>query len=330
MKKYVLLFSVTLIIISAIIMSGFFIENNSVDVDIIILSPQTVKNTVLGQGKVQYGTEKTITVDENCIIDEIFVDDGDTVKKGEPLYSYYTVEPYQDVIAQYSDAVSLYSQMQNSPIVKEAVSQIAKQSELKTIYSDTDGTVSDVSLSDSDYAVKNTDILKISDKSSMNIPININETSISKIKTGQKAEITFTAFADKKYIGTVTAISDEAKQTTGLTGKETSVEVTITPDKDIDNLRAGYTASCSVITSTEKNVLIVPYESIRTDDDGEYVYIVNKAKAKKKYVKTAAEYKDGILVKSGINDGEMLIKNCDSVSDGQKITLADDRENDDV
>lgn len=320
MKKFVYLFLGTAVIISAIFMSGYFINNNITDVQIYTLKKRSVDNIVNTQGKLQYGSEKGIYVNSNCIINEIFVEDGDIVKKDDKLFTYYEIGEEIESLAvmDYSTISELSSIIEEN---SSLVNQMKNNTFLKTMYSKYDGTVSGVT--ENGYAVKNTNILKVTDKSSLEILVNINETEVSKIELNQKVKITFTAADDKIFTGTVTYIAEEAKQTTGLTGKETTVEVMITLDEKTEEMRVGYTATCSIVTSTDDNVLIIPYECIRSDNNREYVYVFSNGKAIKKYVETDKEYKDGVLLKSGLKDNDVLIKNCDTLHNGQIVSVID-------
>ena len=118
----------------------------------------------------------------------------------------------------------------------------------------------------------------------------------------------------------MTKISDEAVQTTGLSGKETTVAVTVTlDDKKNDELRIGYSADCTIVTSTDENVLVLPYEYIHSDNKGDYVFCAVRNRAKKIYIKTGNEYKDGTQVISGLNKNDKIIKN--EVYEGQNIII---------
>ncbi|MDD6490393.1 MAG: efflux RND transporter periplasmic adaptor subunit [Clostridia bacterium] len=321
MKKYFYLLFITIIIISLIIMSGFIINKDSSDVYTLKITYRDIDNTVSAQGRLQYSTDKPVIAKNECIIDKVLVNDGDYINKGDPVYSYYKTDKYKNVIAEYPEIKNIYANISHSDTANNTIKKLKEYAVSETVYADKSGNVSGVNISDGDFVEKGSEILRISEKESFEISVNINETSIEKIETGQRAEITFTALKDKVYNGTVTSVANEAKQTSGLTGKETSVEVIITLDDIVDNVRPGYTANCSIITSTDKNVIIIPYECIRSDDSGEYVYKINKSKAVKTYIKTGTEYKDGVLVKSGIKSGEVLIKNCDSVHNGQNVII---------
>lgn len=321
MKKFIYLFLATIAIISAIFMSGYLIDKNTAEIYVYTLTERDADSIVSIQGKLQYGTEKDVSAECNCIIDKVSVTDGDKVNKGDVLFTYYEVgddisnisvlNRYDtETISLLTDNISLLKKLEN-------------EYEIKTMYAKSNGVVSEISISDGEYTEKNKEILKITDKSSLEIPVNISETIVSKIKLNQKVKINFAAIEEKTFLGTVTDIAEEAKQTTGLTGKETTVEVTISLNEDTDELRAGYSANCSIVTSTENNILIVPYECIRSDGEREYVYIVSDNKAIKRYIETGTEYKDGVWVKSGLKKGDIVIKNCDLIYDGQSVNVID-------
>ena len=327
MKRYIYLFLGTAAIISAVVMSGYLITKNIANVYVYTVLQEDVDNTVSVQGKIQYASEKSVSINCNAVINKIFVDDGDYVNKNDKLFSYYEIdEAVASIsISDYSDLTQISSIINNDSSIVEDVKD---NLELKTMYAKSDGIISGISVSEGDYAESTDKILKITDKSSFEIPVNINETVISDIQLNQQVKVAFPALENKTFTGTVSEIAAEAKQTTGLTGKETTVETIISIDKDSDELRVGYTANCSIITSTEYNALIVPYECVRTDDGGEYVYVVSEQTAYKKYIETGKEYKDGVLAKSGVQNGDVLVKNCDSIYDGQSVNIIDEENSD--
>ena len=64
-------------------------------------------------------------------------------------------------------------------------------------------------------------LLKLSEKDTMEIPVNINENYIDRIEVGQSAVVVFSAASKQRYPAKVTSIAKEASVTSGLTGKET-------------------------------------------------------------------------------------------------------------
>ncbi len=323
MKKYVYLFLATILLVSVILMSGNIIVNDALETELFTLRAESVDNTVTASGKLQYTSKYEVKPGGIGVVKSIDVKQKDKVKKGDLLFTYYELnQEAEQMILQYGDIQSVLSMLSDSSLKKQMLEEVKKNSRVKKTYAEKEGTVREIKYSQNDVIDQSSVIMKISDENALEIPININESYVEQIEKNQKAEIVFTAFPNEKYTGTVTEIADEATQTSGLSGKEVTVAVVIKPDDKLDEkVRVGYSADCSVITSTDNNILIIPYEYIRSDDDGDYVYLYKNRKAKKVYIKTGKEYKSGAEVISGINQNDQIIKKCDNVYDGQKIKV---------
>ena len=112
------------------------------------------------------------------------------------------------------------------------------------------------------------------------VNLSVNESQISSIAVGQKAEITGVGFQGKSYTGTVTKISIIAQQVVSATGQETVVApslsrwTTITR-KAWSGLKMALPPNVKIITSVDQDRIVVPYEAVLAEDSGqEYVYKV--------------------------------------------------------
>ncbi len=322
MKKYIILFLSTILCITGIFTFGR-ITADALEVSVYTVRLSNADNTVTASGKLGYNTENAVMSDNYFIINRIYVKGGDMVEKGDPLMT--VLEPFNSdtVPYSYSETDTLISMLSKTDITDQIIEKIKQYCTERTICAENSGMVSNVAHNENEIVGKNTLLMKISDTDTLVIPVNINEAYIEKIKKGQKASIRFTALPDKKFSGEVSSISKEAKQTSGLTSKETSVEVKIKLDKTDEKLRIGYSAECTITTSTDKNKIILPYEYVRSDEKGDYVFIARGNQAIKKYIKTGSEYKDGIQVKSGIRVGDRVIKELSDINDGQRIIVSE-------
>lgn len=325
MKKYVYLFLATTLLIGVIIASGYMINGSVPEAEVIVLAKHSEDNTISASGKLQYRSGKQVKVPSAGIMADIMVKNGDTVKKDDPLFSYYKIDDaYTALISQYSglesmDAIIGAASKYGSSA--DIINELKKYCPLETVTSEYEGKAADIKYGRDELFEKNALVMKISEKQTLEIPVNINETYISGVKKGQKAVVHFNAVPEKTFTGTVTKISDEAAVTSGLTGRETTVEVIITLDGKDDRLRAGYSAACTIKLSTDKDVLVLPYDIIRTDENGDYVFIARDGTAAKRYITADKEYKDGIRVSEGLSQGECVIVNSEGMYDGQKITI---------
>jgi len=111
---------------------------------------------------------------------------------------------------------------QSGANVKEAGANLAKA----TIYSPVDGVVSKLSIELGDRILgtsqmAGTEIMRISNLTTMEVNVEVNENDINRVNVGDSASIEIDAFADKKFKGVVTEI---ASSSTSVGSTTTSVD----------------------------------------------------------------------------------------------------------
>lgn len=167
-------------------------------------------------------------------INEIFVEEGDEVKKGDILVKLEGEElsaqeksalaSYDNALANFKRAKELYDAGSISVKEFEATSttfQIAKanldlvMASVKNtiIRSPIDGTVISKNLNPGEIAFPGTSILTIADLTRPWLKIYVSEKKLGLVKIGQKAEIKIDTFPKKKYEGRVVYISQKAEFT---------------------------------------------------------------------------------------------------------------------
>lgn len=104
----------------------------------------------------------------------------------------------------------------------------------------------------------------ISDLSTLQAQVQIAETDRPKVKTGQKVELTFDAVPNLTITGKVAEIDAVGTTSSGVV----TYGVTITFDVQDKSLNPGMTASASIITQVNANVLLVPNAAVKTDTSG--------------------------------------------------------------
>jgi HlyD family secretion protein len=191
-------------------------------------------------------------------------------------------------------------------------------------------------------SLSSTPLLTIADMSSINVEVKVDETEIDKVAVGQKAKIKVDAFGDQEIEGEVTQKTPLAvgkSQTTG--GLSTNINVQEAKEfrvviqlqnmtEDVrTGLRPGMSATATITTKTEQNVLAVPLQAIvekKQDNSpapGEQaanaatpgdrpkpikgVYILEGNKVKFKPVETGITGESDIQIVSGLSAGEEVI-----------------------
>jgi len=164
--------------------------------------------------------------------------------------------------------------------VQEASANLAKA----TIFAPVDGVISKLSVELGDRILgtaqfAGTEIMRISNLSSMEVNVDVNENDINRVSVGDSASIEVDAFADKKFKGIVTEIASSSKDvgttTTTSVDQVTNfvVKVRISTDsysgvkggaKDLPSpFRPGLSATVD-IESSSVNSLSVPIQSVFT------------------------------------------------------------------
>ncbi|GAA3968922.1 efflux RND transporter periplasmic adaptor subunit [Pedobacter ginsengiterrae] len=228
--------------------------------------------------------------------------------------------------------------------VKEAGANLAKT----TIYAPVDGVVSKLSIELGDRILgtsqmAGTEIMRISNLSSMEVNVDVNENDITRVKVGDKASIDVDAFSDKKFRGEVTEIasSSTAVGTTTSTSVDQvtnfSVKIRITEElsgKQQSIFRPGMSATVDIESESLKG-LSVPIQSVFTDSKNkpadasannqenndkqkskladktvkQFVYVFDGATKKVKQVEvtTGIQNDQFIIVKSGVKAGQEIV-----------------------
>lgn len=235
---------------------------------------------------------------------------------------------------------------QSNAIVKEAGNNLAKT----TIYAPVDGVVSKLSVELGERVVgtaqmAGTEIMRISNLSSMVVKVDVNESDINRVSINDTANIEVDAFQGKKFIGIVTEIASSANvlgasadQVTNFTVKvrimpESYAQLLKPDSKNPSPFRPGLSATVDIQTKKITS-LAVPIQSVTTREDKkpkqdkdmsnpassddnakhksdqpvkEYVFVYKDGKVKQVLVATGIQDDTYIQVLSGLNAGDEVV-----------------------
>lgn len=169
---------------------------------------------------------------------------------------------------------------QSGANVQEAGANLAKA----TIFAPVDGVISKLSVELGDRILgtaqmAGTEIMRISNLSSMEVNVDVNENDINRVNVGDSAVIEVDAFADKKFKGVVTEIASSSKDVGTTTSVDQvtnfNVKVRIVADsysdvkggaKDLPSpFRPGLSATVDIESQSLKG-LAIPIQCVFTED----------------------------------------------------------------
>lgn len=325
MKKYLILFSMTTLTIVSIILYGAYFKHSIINTDVISVELSDAENIIVCSGKIQYANKEDIYTNIYAIPDKIFVKVGDIVHKGDIVMNINKAilqeppSPLNSNITN-SDGISniheVYNSLINSNIDAYDIShpKYILTGETISITSPSDGKVVSINIKNNELIDPKKSAITLTNTNNLNVNLNVNESQASEISIGQDVCITGAGFKHSEYRGVVKEISNEAEQILTPTGTESTILVKVEVLNAGKDIKPGFTAKCKIITSKDKDKLIIPYEVVRSDEKGnEFVYKYINGLAEKVYIKTEKEYPQGISIGQGIECGEVIISNPDLV-----------------
>lgn len=121
-----------------------------------------------------------------------------------------------------------------------------------------DGTVTDISAVNGEMVSSGDTAVRIDNLNNLVVKVSVSEVDINKIKIGQSAIVTFDALPESEYAGEVIYISDAGSDDSGVVEFGVTVKV-LNADYQV---KPGFTAVASIITSDIENALLVPNSAI--------------------------------------------------------------------
>lgn len=226
----------------------------------------------------------------NGRIEEIFVHEGDKVKKGAILAFMSSTDRAALVDAARAKDSETLKYWEN----------VYKQS---PIISPIDAEVIVRSVEPGQTVTTNDNVVVLSDRLIVNAQLD--ETDIAKVKVGQSAFIALDAYPDAKIEGVVDHIAYESK----LVNNVTIYDVDIVPLKVPDFFRSGMSTNVEITEDQRKDVLLIPVGAV-TREKGK-TYVMAKKKKRKSFekvsIKTGLSDEKSIEVVSGLNIGDLVL-----------------------
>lgn len=260
-------------------------------------------------------------------------------------------------VAKLSEENARFQLVSAQASLKEAQDNLART----TIYAPQNGTISALNIEVGERVVgtaqmTGTEILRLANLEYMEVLVEVNENDIIRVSENDTAEIEVDAYLDKVFKGIVTEIANSAKLLGTSADQVTNFEVKVRilsesyadlmkeDSKEKSPFRPGMTASVEIITQKLKDILAVPIEAVTTRNDTvngknirakagedekkiyEVVFVEKDGKSKLRLVTTGIQDEEFIQIKSGLSEGEKIVKGPYSVvsktlKSGDKLTV---------
>ena len=218
----------------------------------------------------------------------------------------------------------------------DAVAQLNKaqaQLDAATVLSTLEGTVVEVNRNVSKSPTSNSQVVvHVVSNENLQVKGELSEYNLANLSVGQEVTFTSKVYQDKSWTGKISYISDYPKNNGeaanaalgGNTGSKYPYTVDVT--SDIGELKQGF--SVSVEVKNKSKAILVPLTSVITENDKNYVWLVDdQKKAKKVEVTLGNADADNQEITSGLTDGAKVISNPTSSLEEGKEVKADEETN---
>ncbi|MEW6355520.1 MAG: efflux RND transporter periplasmic adaptor subunit [Planctomycetota bacterium] len=159
-------------------------------------------------------------------------------------------------------------------------------------------------------------IMDLPDLSKMIVKTKIREDHIHRVTKGQKVIVHIDALPGEEFTGQVTEVGKIAKDKTegevlgwGQEKKESGIkvfEVTVAINQSDNRLAPSLMAKMDIQVESHAGVLVVPLDAVSKEDGKAFVTLKSNGGAEKRPVELGAECDDMVVVKSGLEEGQIV------------------------
>jgi HlyD family secretion protein len=195
-------------------------------------------------------------------------------------------------------------------------------------------------------------LMTIADLSTIEAEVEVDETEVVSIETGQAAKVTLDAFPDTSYAGIVTEVGNSPILSSSVSGQQgVDFKVVITITDTIPNVRPGLSADSEIIAARSVDCLAIPIQSLTVrqekdlkgysaDADSvsdstavkkkksaeiEGVFVVADGKAEFRRIKIGVAGQTHFEVLSGLEEGDKVVSGnfraIRDLKDGQRVKI---------
>lgn len=305
------------------------------------LQPREFNHYFEASGVVEAVHEAFVSPEINGQIDDIYVDEGEVVSKGQvlaKLNTNVTDNTIEEVETSLELARTLYKKQKRlwekeigSEVqyleaknrvesLESRLETLRSQKKMAVITSPINGIVDNIFKKKGELGVPGMQLMQIVNLDELYINIDIAETYLPKVNTGDKVILQFPTYPDIKMEVPVHRIGNVVEPDNR----------TFTMELKIDNkdhmFKPNMVAVVKVNDFSADSALVVPAIVIKQDLKGHYVYTLSgregELQAKKTYLQPGLSYNDETIVKQGLKTGDrVIISGYTQVSDGSDVTL---------
>lgn len=192
--------------------------------------------------------------------------------------------------------------------IQAAVANVAYMDSLmlkKTMISPINGIVTKQDAKAGQTVNPNIPVMSVISEGQFDVEAPVTEIDVSKIKTGQKADVTLDAYGSDVIFSATVAFIDPAE--TMAEGVAT-YKITLTFEKQDPRMKSGMTANVDIMAGERKDAIYIPGRTIYEKNGEKFVQILKDNSPQEVKVQAGFRASDGnVEIESGLNEGDKII-----------------------
>ncbi|MFP3974823.1 MAG: efflux RND transporter periplasmic adaptor subunit [Dehalococcoidia bacterium] len=278
----------------------------------------TLEVTGETSGHIEMPDQTNVAFEVGGTVDEVHVELGDEVKKGQKLAELETAslersveqaqtnleDAWENLSQAGPDARSLEAarnQLKRAQIALEDARDKLEKAELTAPFG---GEIARVMVKEGNQVAIGTVAFLLIDPSKVEVIAQIDEIDISEVERGQEATITLDALPGMELSGEVAAISRAGESVSGVVTYETKLTV----DDPPASLRSGMTCTAEITTQRKEDVLLVSTLAIKYEEGKSVVKVVGpEGKTETREVEIGLQTAEQTEIKEGLQEGDKVL-----------------------
>jgi len=164
-------------------------------------------------------------------------------------------------------------------------------------------------------------IIQLPNTAEMTAEISVHESSVDKVKTGQRATITVDAFPDEKLYGQVLKVAQLPDSQRGWLSPDLKVYTTqVLIEGSMQSLRPGMSAKVEILVDQLEDVLFVPVQVVTNREGKKLCYVMASDTPQPREVSTGAFNDTFVEIISGLKEGEQVLLNPPRLIEPSAVT----------
>jgi RND family efflux transporter MFP subunit len=165
------------------------------------------------------------------------------------------------------------------------------------------------------------DLVRLANLNDMRAEVDVNEADLNRVHLGQPATVTADAYPDARYAAEVVKLYPQVDRQKGTLKVEVRI---LQPDA---KLLPDMSARVTFLQPPEAGAaaapaVLVPASAVRRDAQGEsFVWVVTDGRARQQRVETGGDVGDRIRISSGLNGGEAVVVSGEPTHEGQRVAV---------